>query len=194
MRLNKSSFNPLPPPFHDIGLGWRPIGYRPTAVDYAAYEVICGEFFRQHRARAALMHGGIVWCLAVEHICPESVLIGPTDEVFRIYHCETGELYFVFLYYIHLMGIFQVKPNLSKDLLWWPKPSSWSHSGLNVGYWSPAAGVWYQNWLAHIQDNTAELYHAKKWKAAVAMHRKTFKVADFNSNFSVSFLAGVQFP
>ncbi|KAF8573109.1 hypothetical protein K439DRAFT_1625306, partial [Ramaria rubella] len=89
MRLNKSSFNPLPPPFHDIGLGWRPIGYRPTAVDYAAYEVICGEFFRQHRARAALMHGGIVWCLAVEHICPESVLIGPTDEVFRIYHCET---------------------------------------------------------------------------------------------------------
>ncbi|KAF8572580.1 hypothetical protein K439DRAFT_1297472, partial [Ramaria rubella] len=61
-----------------------------------------------------------------------------------VYHCETGELYF--------------------DLSWWPKPSSWSHSGLNVGYWSPAAKVWYQNQLAHIQDNTAELYHAKKWK------------------------------
>ncbi|KAF8574690.1 hypothetical protein K439DRAFT_1624126 [Ramaria rubella] len=28
MRLNKSSFNPLLPPFRDIGLGWRPIGYR----------------------------------------------------------------------------------------------------------------------------------------------------------------------
>ncbi|KAF8579425.1 hypothetical protein K439DRAFT_1620545 [Ramaria rubella] len=40
MQLNKSSFNPLPPPFRDIGLGWQPIGYRPTAVDYAAYEVI----------------------------------------------------------------------------------------------------------------------------------------------------------
>ncbi|KAF8574621.1 hypothetical protein K439DRAFT_1624187 [Ramaria rubella] len=52
MRLNKSSFNPLLPPFRDIGLGWRPIGYRPTAVDYAAYEVIHGEFFRQPRARA----------------------------------------------------------------------------------------------------------------------------------------------
>ncbi|KAF8576635.1 hypothetical protein K439DRAFT_1366690 [Ramaria rubella] len=199
MQLNKSSFNPLLPPFRDIGLGWQPIGYKPTAVDYAAYEVICGEFFRQPRARTALMHGGIVWHLAVEHICLESVLIGPTDEVFRIgevirpdgeheywddtlseeelnlicgvYHCETGD----------------------KDLLW-PKPSSWSHSGLNVGYWSPAAEVWYQNRLAHIQDNTAELYHAKKWKVAVAMHRKTFKVADFNSNFSASFLAGVQFP
>ncbi|KAF8589569.1 hypothetical protein K439DRAFT_1289399, partial [Ramaria rubella] len=56
---------------------------------------------------------------------------------------------------------------------WWPKPGSWSHSGLNVGYWSPTAEVWYQNQLAHIKDNTAELYHAKKWKAAVAMHRKT---------------------
>ncbi|KAF8572971.1 hypothetical protein K439DRAFT_1278283, partial [Ramaria rubella] len=53
-------------------------------VDYAAYEVIRGEFFRQPRAHAALMHGCIVWHLAVEHICLESVLIGPTDEVFRI--------------------------------------------------------------------------------------------------------------
>ncbi|KAF8576051.1 hypothetical protein K439DRAFT_1368308, partial [Ramaria rubella] len=118
MQLNKSSFNPLLPPFRDIGLSWQPIGNRPTAVDYAAYEVIRGEFFHQPRAHVALMHGGIVWRLAVEHICPESVLIGPTNEVFRIgevirpdgeheywddtlsggelnlicgvYHCETG--------------------------------------------------------------------------------------------------------
>ncbi|KAF8574929.1 hypothetical protein K439DRAFT_1623946 [Ramaria rubella] len=83
MQLNKLSFNPLLPHFHDIGLSWQPISYRPTAVDYAAYEVIHREFFCQPHARVALMYGGIVWHLAVEHICLESVLIGPTDEVFR---------------------------------------------------------------------------------------------------------------
>ncbi|KAF8573671.1 hypothetical protein K439DRAFT_1374634, partial [Ramaria rubella] len=56
---------------------------------------------------------------------------------------------------------------------WWPKPATWSLSGLNVGCWSPAAEKWYQNQLVQIRNDTAELYHAKKWKATVAMHRRT---------------------
>ncbi|KAF8575676.1 hypothetical protein K439DRAFT_1369267 [Ramaria rubella] len=118
---NKTFVCPLDQPFRDIRLGWQPIGYRPMAIDYIAYEAIRNEFFHQPRAWAALMYGGIIWRLAIEHIGPEHVLIGPTDEVYRngevirpdgdheywddflsveeldlicgVYHCETSKLH-----------------------------------------------------------------------------------------------------
>jgi hypothetical protein len=77
-----SNRKPCRVPFRGIGLGWRPRDYVANAVDYAAYEDARDTFFRQPRARVALMRGGIIWRLAIEHIGPESILVGPTDGVF----------------------------------------------------------------------------------------------------------------
>jgi hypothetical protein len=32
----------------------------------------------------------------------------------------------------------------------WPKPSAWSRSGKNVGYWSPDAEEWFQCRVAYL--------------------------------------------
>ncbi|KAF8509187.1 hypothetical protein JB92DRAFT_2948098 [Gautieria morchelliformis] len=77
-----SNRQPHQEPSRDSGLGWRPKDYVPKEVDYAAYEDARDTFFRQPRARTALMSGGIIWRLAVSHIGPENVLTGPTDTVF----------------------------------------------------------------------------------------------------------------
>ncbi|KAF8575666.1 hypothetical protein K439DRAFT_1303576, partial [Ramaria rubella] len=163
--------------------GWQPIGYRPTAVDYVAYKAFQDEFFHQPHAWVALMYGGIIWHLAIEHISPESVLVGPTDEVFHngeVIRTDGGHEYWDDSLSVEelelICGVYHCETSKFKDVSWWPKPTAWSASGLNVGYWSPAAEKWYQNQLVQIRNETAELYHAKKWKSAVAMHRRTAQV------------------
>ncbi|KAJ7602052.1 hypothetical protein DFH06DRAFT_1024353 [Mycena polygramma] len=63
-------------------LGYRPSGYRPTAVDYAAYQHRLDAYLHSSRGRAALCTGGVIGRLAREIVPDALVAIGPSDEVF----------------------------------------------------------------------------------------------------------------
>jgi hypothetical protein len=59
------------------GLGIRPPEYKPTLLDFHAYESALHAFFGGTRARAALKAGGLIWRIAVQYLSPEHVLQPP---------------------------------------------------------------------------------------------------------------------
>jgi hypothetical protein len=65
------------------GLGYRPQGYKPDHIDYAAYESLRRRFLCSPRGRAAILAGGIVARLAREDVRYEDVCNGPSDSVFE---------------------------------------------------------------------------------------------------------------
>ncbi|KAJ7668571.1 hypothetical protein DFH06DRAFT_982765 [Mycena polygramma] len=65
------------------GLGFRPVGYRPTLVDYVAYQQRLQAFLHSPRGRAALCAGGIIGRLARARVPDDLVLLGPSDEAFQ---------------------------------------------------------------------------------------------------------------
>ncbi|KAF7977676.1 hypothetical protein HWV62_2912 [Athelia sp. TMB] len=92
-----------PPPFADLaapthrpysngGLGWRYAGYKPTKLDYIAYEDKLARFFKAGRGRAAIQLGGIVWRLAIEHVALDILPDGPVESESVSYECMDGEL------------------------------------------------------------------------------------------------------
>ena len=68
-------------PVPQVGLGYRPPGYKPNAADYAEYKAARELFLRGPRGRVALMRGGILWRLGIETLGVDVVLAGPTDDV-----------------------------------------------------------------------------------------------------------------
>ena len=47
--------------------------------DFVAYERVRERFFQHPHARAALLEGGIIWRLAMEHLDSQDALRGPSD-------------------------------------------------------------------------------------------------------------------
>ncbi|KAF8869439.1 hypothetical protein BD779DRAFT_1383671, partial [Infundibulicybe gibba] len=47
---------------------------------------------------------------------------------------------------------------------WWPGPSMWEKSGLNVGYWSPDCEAWYAKRLQAIREKKGGLKTPPQWK------------------------------
>jgi hypothetical protein len=79
-----------PRPFY-FGLGYCQQNYKPTAVDYAAYERARDDFLRGPRGRAALMKGGIVWRLAMQSLHQDVVIAGPSKSVYQSGICFVEE-------------------------------------------------------------------------------------------------------
>lgn len=75
-------------------------------------------------------------------------------------------------------------------MLWWPKPSAWESSGLNVGYWSPDCENWYQRRLQTIRDGNATLRSGTQWKDAMKMQKKTRPLVQANTTLAHDFLVG----
>ncbi|PBK83599.1 hypothetical protein ARMGADRAFT_886948, partial [Armillaria gallica] len=50
---------------------------------------------------------------------------------------------------------------------WWPKPSTWEASGLNLGHWSPDCEAWFQRRLGDIKSGTADLRSTMQWKRSL---------------------------
>lgn len=64
--------------------------YQFSAEDYSSYRYDCAEILRNPRiARQALMRGGILWRLAMEHASFQDVLAGPTTVATIQRHCKS---------------------------------------------------------------------------------------------------------
>ncbi|KAG1812799.1 uncharacterized protein BJ212DRAFT_1276213 [Suillus subaureus] len=136
--------------------------FRPVFADYIVYEQHCHEFMNQPHARAALLHGGLIWWLALHilgfDVLP-SVLNGISQEAvpFGLMLDINGQTYFddelseeevdfmCRTYYLHTN-------NGNVEIVsWWPRPQAWAASGLNVGFWSSQCESWFQSCLDNIR-------------------------------------------
>lgn len=86
LKLPAATYTPPSP-----GLGIRNMRWQATVEDYAAYEAELDTFFSAPQARAALMGGGIVWRLAVEHVPCNVVTQGVSAETNSHVYEKFGE-------------------------------------------------------------------------------------------------------
>ncbi|KAF8515612.1 hypothetical protein BU17DRAFT_51571 [Hysterangium stoloniferum] len=175
---------PPPPSIHSIGLGCCDMSYKPDAVDYMAYQEQRDVFFHHPHAHTALLRGGIVWCVAMQSISQDAVLVGPTYQVFthgQAFQTSDGTYWWdddlsedeLNLIY----GVYKV----FTDMSWWPKSAIWQRGNLDVGYWSHACKEWFQNWLTHILNGSTNVRSAKKWGSSLVLLKKQGKLATKNA-------------
>ena len=168
-------------------LGWKLEELKPTADEYAAYELCRAQLLRQSRGRAAVLKGGIVWRLAVETLgdyALDVVLDGPSPEVL-LYGEETvwedGHLWDDTLneQLLNLIcGVYRVfngNGTQCTDLSWWPKQSTFEASGLNVGFWSPDCEQWFIKRRREIAQGSATFKSADQWYKALTYRKKDTK-------------------
>ena len=65
-----------------IGLRRHQGGYKPDVFNYTLYEDARDVLLSHPHGRAALMHGGIVWCLAIVSVSDNAVLMGLSQDIF----------------------------------------------------------------------------------------------------------------
>ncbi|KAG1814859.1 hypothetical protein DFJ58DRAFT_647813, partial [Suillus subalutaceus] len=144
-------------------LGHRQPPFNPPYVDYIVYEQLCHEFMNCPRVRAAFLHGGLVWRLAlhslgVNHlpsvlngISTEAVpfgdlLVGDSGQTYYDYGLSGEEIDFMCrTYYIDHCDSLEV-------VSWWPQPNAWNMLGLNIGFWSARCEDWFQVRLGNLRE------------------------------------------
>lgn len=176
---------PLPAvrPNHEVyrGLGIRDHDHFPTINDYHRYIATRDAYLRTNpQGRAALMCGGIVWRLAMEALGYrdglESVLRGPSASCpvhgtvgngteLRDDALSLDEMNLVIGHYYFLPP--DHKGNVTADLSWWPKQSTFLSSGLWPGYWSSKAEKWFKERRAAIEEGKAEPKTASQWRKVI---------------------------
>ncbi|KAG2102302.1 hypothetical protein BD769DRAFT_1304521, partial [Suillus cothurnatus] len=135
--------------------------FKAVYADYVVYEQHRHEFMNQPRARAALLHGGLVWRLALhsfgfddlpsvlEGISREAVPYGLmlliNDQTYFDDELSEEEVDF-------MCGTYYSYNNdgTMDKVSWWPRPQAWAASGLNVGFWSTRCEEWFQKRLDNI--------------------------------------------
>ena len=135
-----------------------------TVDDHSAYVERRAHILSSPRGQAALLVGGLVWRLALEHLGMESVSFGPSSAVVQhglgylfkvpdgqiyiddgltqnelevicgLYRCYTGMIVLFSFILSHLMK------NLGQGkqealLSWWPLPNKWFNHVSNGFYW-----------------------------------------------------------
>ncbi|KAJ6491076.1 hypothetical protein C8R45DRAFT_826145 [Mycena sanguinolenta] len=66
-----------------LRLGVRPAGYKPTELDYLAYQTRRDDFLASHRGRAARFAGRIIGRLVRDIVLDDIACLGPSDKVFE---------------------------------------------------------------------------------------------------------------
>ncbi|KAI0735669.1 hypothetical protein C8Q76DRAFT_611425 [Earliella scabrosa] len=147
--------------------------------------------------RAALLHGGIIWRLAMEmageysgnlDLLRSYLELGPSEEsgCHRII-IQDGQTTYVddglSDYEVDaICGVNHVYTGkytgVEEDQSWWPKPSIWSTSGMYTGIWTPKNEHWFCKRLGDIEAGNASPMNARKWRSAVGQYRQCGRLAD----------------
>ncbi|KAJ6579919.1 hypothetical protein B0H10DRAFT_1835021 [Mycena sp. CBHHK59/15] len=182
------------------GLGFRPRNYQPDRRDYETYVAIRNQFLSTPRGRAALLYGGIVGRLAREAVSNDEVMKGPSDDAPITGIClRNGSSMAAYwdnqlteeeldlicgVYHIATVGGRQVM-----TVSWWPKPSAFTLSGLNVGWWTPECESWYQKRVRQIEGFTAKLSTHADWKHNLKLERQCLTYSEAVEKCSAQILS-----
>ncbi|KAG1728485.1 uncharacterized protein EDB91DRAFT_1060553 [Suillus paluster] len=156
-----------PTELHTYTLGHRQFPFRAIYTDYIVYEQLRHDFMNRPRARAAFLHGGLIWWLALHSLGFDhlpSVLDGISPEAvpFGLLLCSNDQTYYddgLSEEEIDFMcGTYYVHQAQGTDVVvssWWPRPHAWNASGLNVGFWSARCEDWFQTRLGNIREGVS---------------------------------------
>jgi len=64
-----------------------PPAWQPSFLDYIAYTDERENFIVSPRSRAALLSGGILWCLCIDSLGIDTALDGPSSDAFGLGWC-----------------------------------------------------------------------------------------------------------
>ncbi|KAH6874228.1 hypothetical protein BKA70DRAFT_1129227 [Coprinopsis sp. MPI-PUGE-AT-0042] len=165
--LTSTSYYPLPD-----SLPYRLPDYKFIGDDYDSYLRLCNHMLKHPRMRAALLHGGIVWRLAVGYLFPEDALYGPTrsSTLISVVHPRTSEqLADDSLSEVEvqlLCGAYVCYTGNGNQIAiksWWPLPEAFEQ-GEDLGRWTAVNEDWYQRRLAEIKAGTASPLKRKRWR------------------------------
>ncbi|KAI0741217.1 hypothetical protein C8Q76DRAFT_576504, partial [Earliella scabrosa] len=155
--------------------------------EYRAYEERARALLIKPRARAAILHGGIVWRIALELLRSDAIgcaTAGPSEECHVYGHEFLAPSRQDPLYDDHLTpdelsvicGVYSI-PNREhsgdhKGLAsWWPSPTHWDKSLRNYGFWTADNEVWFRNRLDMIRSNEGHPLTANRWKNGLMFHK-----------------------
>ncbi|KAK0436747.1 hypothetical protein EV421DRAFT_1715719, partial [Armillaria borealis] len=190
--------------------------FQPNMEDYQSYVRRRQQLFESTEIfRAAVKHGGLIWRLAVEmnpERFEEVILTSPSMRVTQIggvHHMVDGdELWDEVLtedqidiicgmYKVewvdekshgHKKGESERRGLLTEDVSWFPKPTAWKGSGLDVGYWSADDESWYLCRVAKYLDGDFKCENQMEWRKSLKMCHDAPKVSEALETVSHTFL------
>jgi hypothetical protein len=185
---------------------WHPLGWTATLHDFDLYEQRRDSFLSlRHIRRAALMHGGIVWRLALgDTDWFNTVSAGSMKYATRPECCfripgfeESQELVDDGLSQKELNDIvgayvIQVKPGDSpqcKIVSWWPRPAEWKASAMYSEIWTAENEKWFQRHLAKLKTRQVQ---PQKWESLPGI-RQIKKVREGNNHAAASVISACVF-
>ncbi|KAK0243349.1 hypothetical protein EDD85DRAFT_761548 [Armillaria nabsnona] len=175
---------------------YRPMGFQPDLSDYAYYiRKRLALLENPAVARAALMQGGLIWRIAMEHVPDSDIILSDSGHnTYRYEICHRiqrdGEPAFNILEeslsedQIDLIcGVYRTYRSASasrtftQDLSWFPKITSFKNSGLDLGHWSPDAEDWYQRRMQMYlsRDPKGRCLNQAEWKSNIRLWRNTVR-------------------
>ncbi|KAG1746847.1 hypothetical protein EDB19DRAFT_1631184 [Suillus lakei] len=144
--------------------------FKAVYADYVVYEQHHYEFMNQPHARAALLHGGLVWSLAMhsfgfndlpsvlegisQEAVPFDLMLPINDRTYFNDELSEEEVNFMCsIYYLY-------NDNDTMDKVsWWPRPQAGAASGLNMGFWSTQCEEWFQKHLNNIREGVSRIHN-----------------------------------
>ncbi|PBK62195.1 hypothetical protein ARMSODRAFT_865774, partial [Armillaria solidipes] len=182
---------------------YRVKGFQPNMEDYQSYVRRRRQLFESTEIfRVAVKHSGLIWHLAVEmnpERFEEVVLTGPSMRVTQIggVHrtADGDELWDEVLTEDQIdiiCGMYKVEwvdeKSHRQDVSWFPKPTAWKGSGLDVGYWSADDESWYLHQVAKYLDDDFKCENQTEWRKSLKMCRDAPKVSEALETVSRTFL------
>ncbi len=142
---------------------YRPVGFKLDLSDFAYYVRKRHALLKDLAvARAALMQGGLVWHIAMEHVSdPEFILSRPGNDMSSNGKCHHLQAKSNTSYHMWAEGLSKKQIDLicevyraycsvlclsafTQDLSWFPRECSFRNLGLDLRHWSTDMEDWYQ--------------------------------------------------
>ncbi|KAL0572756.1 hypothetical protein V5O48_009205 [Marasmius crinis-equi] len=189
-------------------LGFRSHNHKFTLADFQAYVEMRDNFLSTPRGRAAILAGGLLARLAKNAVHEQDVyngtitgfveswsngagLLDPHDKKMAFWDDRLTEEEVNLVCGVYEVATGPVLGNgtiQTAEVSWFPKPGAWKGSGLNHGYWSRDAEIWYRDRLQKIQGGNAQLFTNAKWKVLVKFNKNARKILDRAEQFAQEYL------
>ncbi|PPR04912.1 hypothetical protein CVT24_007156 [Panaeolus cyanescens] len=176
--------------------------YSFTRADYISYQEICRTVLGGPRGRAALMAGGIVARIAMDHVSLDVVMKGPSFQVLSAacgISCDrAGTIYSddsLTSDELELIcGLYSVYSGIGAQEIrcsWWPLQSLWNnpHAGANLGYWSESNEQWYQSRLQEMEAGSAKPMTTAHWRSFVRRSSDTRAIVKYTTHSTKSYFS-----
>lgn len=181
---------------------WYPNYWTATRRDFEEYEQRRDALLSlPHIRRAALMHGGLIWRLALgDADCFDTVSAGPMRYAARAEYArripgfeDSQELVDDGLSAEELseiMGAYAVRVRPGNDprckmLSWWPRVSEWTGCVMYSEIWTAENEKWYQRHLAKLKAGQVQ---PQRWESLPGM-RQTKKVREWNNKVAAAVIS-----